>query len=115
MARGDDSSYQARPGDVRGARELVNRRAGWLAFLSDLHGRDVRAGEPVGSQLLVNLDGVPFPQAQVSGHPLHLLPDLAVVQVQNHFIWYAFNADHARGEVLGIGGWGVAVRGRRAV
>ena len=44
--------------------------------------------------------GVAFPQTQVARHALHFLPDLAIVQVQNHLVRQALDADEVRDEVF---------------
>jgi len=48
----------------------------------------------------VDRNSVAFPQAQVARHALHFLPDLAVVQVQNHLVRQALYADQVRDEVF---------------
>jgi hypothetical protein len=63
----------------------------------------------------VDLDGVTFAQAQVSGHTLQFLPDLAIVQVEDHFIRYALDAGDTGFDVLWVGGCGSCGRGRRGV
>ena len=56
----------------------------------------------------VDRNSVAFPQAQVARHALHFLPDLAVVQVQNHLVRQSLYADQVRDEVFRV------VRRRRA-
>ena len=75
----------------------------------------MRARQPVRSQVFVDLDGVPFPQAQVTGHALHLLPNLAVVQVPGQFVWPVIDADDACREMLRIAVRGTAGAGGRGI
>jgi hypothetical protein len=65
--------------------------------------------------VFVDLDGVPFPQAQVTGHTLHLLPNLAVVQVPGQFVRPVIDADDACRDVLWVAVRGTAGNGGRGV
>jgi hypothetical protein len=65
--------------------------------------------------VFVDLDGVPFPQAQVTGYPLHLLPNLAVVQVPGQFVRPVIDADDACRDVLRVAARGTSGASGRGI
>jgi hypothetical protein len=67
---------------------------GRLALLSHFHGRHMRPGKPIRTELLVDPDQIAFPQTQIAGRALYLLPHLAIIQVQHHFVGQALYADY---------------------